>query len=66
MDKNNKNEIIVRMVASKNEMIPMVAEGIVELGANPREAITVKAWAPGKPPGGKLPADSKPQNKKKE
>ena len=65
MDQPNNNDKLVRMVVPKNEVMPMVVEGIVELGASPREAITIKAWAPGKPPGGKLPENAKPQNREK-
>ena len=65
MEKPNDNDKIVHMVVPKSEMMPMVVEGIVELGANPREVTTIKAWAPGKPPGGKLPENAKPQNRVK-
>ena len=65
MDKSNDDHKIARMVVPKNEAMPLVVEGIVELGANPREAITIKAWAPGKPPGGKLP-DSATQQRRGE
>ena len=38
---------------------PQIVEGEevyqVQLGADPKLTTTVKAWAPGKPPGGKLP-----------
>ena len=42
--------------------VPQIMEGeevyAVQLGADPKLITTVKAWAPGKPPGGEIPAPS--------
>jgi hypothetical protein len=61
---NNHDKEVTRMVVNANDAMPMVDCETVELGANPREAITVKAWDPGKPPGGKMPPETKAQTKK--
>jgi hypothetical protein len=54
-DPSEYNEDITPAITSDSESDQPVIEGIVELGGNPRMATTIKAWPPGKPPGGKLP-----------
>ena len=52
---NEHDGEIIRRSVDPNDVMPMVDVETVELGANPKLVTTVKAWAPGKPPGGKLP-----------
>ncbi len=42
--------------ASVDDVLPILEGEVVYLGADPKLTNTVKAWAPGKPPGGEIPA----------
>ena len=39
-----------------DDVLPIMEGEVVYLGADPKLTTTVKAWAPGKPPGGEIPA----------
>ena len=56
MTSTNEHDVeAIRKTVVPNDVMPMVDDGIVELGGNPKMVTTIKAWPPGKPPGGQLP-----------
>lgn len=50
--------------ASADEVLPIMESEVVYLGADPKLTTTVKAWAPGKPPGGEIPTPTPPPEAK--
>ena len=55
-DRNKHDSKDIPNPSSPNDVGPALEGELANFGGDPRLTTTIKAWAPGKPPGGKLPS----------
>ena len=53
----------IRDLGDPEGIMPAFDGELYKLGADPKLITTVKAWAPGKPPGGEIPPRPQPEAK---
>lgn len=62
-DTNKPDGEAIPKQASADDVLPILEGEAAYFGADPKLITTVKAWAPGKPPGGELPSPPSPEAK---
>ena len=55
-DMNEPDGEAIQESFTPEDVMPMIEDKTIRFGADPKLITTVKAWPPGKPPGGEIPA----------